>query len=57
MPMYISSVARRGWGWVIAVNLEEATPEGKIRSLPGLELKTAIERIIIIIMLFLTHTV
>lgn len=34
-------------GVVTGLNLEEAMPEGKSRSLPGLELKTAMERVII----------
>lgn len=48
VPVFTSSVAGRGWGWVIAVDLEEAIPEGKTRSLPGLELNTAMERAYII---------
>lgn len=44
VAVYISSVAGRGWGSVTAVDLEEAMPEGKTRSLPGLELNTAVER-------------
>lgn len=47
-PVYTSSVAGRGWGWVIAVDLEEIMPEGKTRSLPDLELNTAMERAYII---------
>lgn len=35
---------KRGWGWVIPVDLEEAMPEEKTRNLPGLELNTAVER-------------
>lgn len=48
VPVYISSAAGRGWGWVIPVDLEEAMPEGETRSLPGLELNTAMERAYII---------